>query len=105
MSHATETRLDLLRRGNPALERLDAADLSRPEVIAFQERQKLSKCWATLRTHKWAILLIFSVTSGAVAAWTFLQTPVYRAEGLLEIEKETPHIPTAQDFFTLNSVS
>lgn len=105
MNRTTETRLNLLRQGNPALQRVYQADLPRPHLTEFQPGLNLSACVATLRKQKWTVLLILALILGSVAAWTYRQTPLYRAQGLLEIEKETPHVPTAQDLFTLDSVS
>src|SRR5262249_35106142 len=99
-----ETRIQVFKHNTDAVEGLPRADFSNfPELAAGHRGLDLTTCWQTLRKHRRMTLTIFAVIFAAVAIWTFLQTPIYRARTLLEIEKENPNIVTAQDLFGVDS--
>lgn len=58
-----------------------------------------------LRNRLQAILIVFFIVFGAGLIATLKQKPVYRAQALLEIQKENPDIPTIQELYELDSVS
>ena len=101
-----ETRIQVFKNSIDAIERFPRGELPNfPELMEVHKSLDLAACWGTLRKHRRLILTIFLVVFGAVAIWTFLQTPIYRARTLLEIEKENPNIVTAQDLFGVDSVT
>jgi len=104
MERLTESQVDLLRRGSLVPERAHHV-VPNSHVVEGYKNASLSASWGILRKHRWPILLIFTIVLAGAEAWTFSRTPLYRAQGLVEIERETPHILTAQDLFELNSVS
>ena len=105
MERLTEARIGLLKRDDSPVERTPYSGVFHSQATEFPQNPNLAACWGTLRKHQWMILLIFALTLAGAEAWTFSQTPLYRAQGLLEIEREAPHILTAQDLFQLDSVS
>lgn len=58
----------------------------------------IQKRWPTVLV---AFLLVFTI----VLIGTLRQKPIYRAQVLLEIQKENPDIPTIQELYELDSVS
>jgi exopolysaccharide transport family protein len=62
--------------------------------------------YARILRNRWqAVLIVFFVLFSVVAIITLKQKPVYRAQALLEIQKENPDIPTIQELYELDSVS
>jgi len=51
-----------------------------------------------------AVLIVFFILFSVVLIATLKQKPVYRAQALLEIQKENPDIPTIQELYELDSV-
>lgn len=58
-----------------------------------------------LRKRFSTILIVFFVLFSAVLVATLKQKAVYRAQVLLDIQKENPEIPTIQELYELDSVS
>jgi len=104
---ADEKRIDI-ELFDPIRPRLERA---RPEVLESYpveeplEGPNLREYWRTIRKRQWTVLSIFlaAFTIAAIATWK--QKPVYRAEALLEIQKENANIPTVQELFQLENVS
>ena len=65
----------------------------------------MAASWQSIRRHRRAILIAFLLVFAIVTVWTVCQKTVYRSQGLLEIARENPSIVTAQDLFTVDSVS
>ena len=107
MTVADEKRIDI-ELFDPIRPRLERA---RPEVLESYpveeplEGPNLREYWRTIRKRQWTVLSIFlaAFTIAAIATWK--QKPVYRAEALLEIQKENANIPTVQELFQLENVS
>jgi polysaccharide biosynthesis transport protein len=58
-----------------------------------------------LRKRLSTVLIVFFILFSVVLMATLKQKPVYRAQVLLEIQKENPDIPTIQELYELDSVS
>jgi polysaccharide biosynthesis transport protein len=58
-----------------------------------------------LRKRLRAVLIVFFILFSVVLIATLKQKPVYRAQALLEIQKENPDIPTIQELYEIDSVS
>ncbi|MGB7844222.1 MAG: polysaccharide biosynthesis tyrosine autokinase [Candidatus Acidiferrum sp.] len=58
-----------------------------------------------LRKRLATILIVLFVLFTSVLIWTLKQRPVYRAQALLEIQKENPDIPTIKELYELEEVS
>lgn len=58
-----------------------------------------------LRKRLPTVLIVFFILFSAALIITLEQKPVYRAQVLLEIQKENPDIPTIQELYELDSVS
>jgi len=102
---ADENKIQLFDPIRPRLERV------RPEVIdsytveAPLEGPNLREYWRTVQKRRWTVLSILLATFTIAAIATWKQKPVYRAEALLEIQKENANIPTVQELFQLENVS
>src|SRR5208283_1990147 len=61
--------------------------------------------WRTIQKRRWTVLSILLVTLTIVSIVTFKEKAIYRADALLEIQKENANIPTVQELFQLENVS
>ncbi len=58
-----------------------------------------------IRKRRWTMLITFFVLFAVVLLGTIRQKPFYRAQALLQIEKENPNILTVQEPFVPENVS
>lgn len=95
----------LTRRGRNTLqarfiELPDSCELLEPE-----EPVDLRAYGQILHKRLSTILIVFFVAFTVIAIATLKQKPTYRAQVMLEIQKENPDIPTIQELYELESVS
>src|SRR5438876_10665234 len=96
-------RLD--RRGPGAL---DSHVLELPEsyeILEPGEALDLRSYGRILRKRLPTILVVFFILFTGILIATLKQKPVYRAQVLLEIQKESPDIPTIKELYELDAVS
>src|SRR2546423_13934812 len=96
-------RLD--RRGPGAL---DSRIIELPdsyEILEPGEGLDLRSYGRILRKRLPAILVVFFILFTGILIATLKQKPVYRAQVLLEIQKENPDIPTIKEMYELDAVS
>jgi polysaccharide biosynthesis transport protein len=97
--------IELFEPARPRLER------ARPEILESYpveepfEGPNLREYWRTIQKRRWTVLSILLATFTIATIATWKQKPVYRAEALLEIQKENANIPTVQELFQLENVS
>src|SRR3974390_3150317 len=102
---ADETKIQMYEPERTRLERV------RPELIeAYQAEEvvdgpDLRGYWRTIQKRRWAVLSIVLVTFTITSIVTWKQKPIYRADSLLEIQKENGNITTVQELFQLENVS
>jgi polysaccharide biosynthesis transport protein len=102
---ADESKIQLFEPIRPKLERL-RPELLEPHPIAdAEEGPDLRTYWRIIQKRRWTILSILLATFVLVLIVTIKEKPIYRANTLLEIEKENPNIPTVQELFQLEDVS
>src|SRR5208283_4524829 len=99
---ADETKIQLFEPMQPKLERVRPELLEPYQVEEAVEGPDLRAHWRTIQKRRWTILSILLV---AVTIVTWKQKAVYRADALLEIQKENANIPTVQELFQLENVS
>src|SRR5882724_52008 len=75
------------------------------EILEPQETLDFLAYARILRKRLPTVLIVFSILFGIGLIATLKQKPVYRAQVLLEIQKENPDIPTIQELYELDSVS
>jgi uncharacterized protein involved in exopolysaccharide biosynthesis len=93
------------RRGAPSL---DARIVELPdsyEILESGPPLDLRSYGRTLRKRWPTIFIVFFILFTAVLIVTLKQKPVYRAQALLEIQKENPDIPTIKELYELEEVS
>jgi len=100
-----ENKIQLYEPAAPALARVRPAAALRPETVEMRESPNLRMYWRVLHKRRWTVLSVFFVLFTVVLLGTLKQKPIYRAEALLEIEKENPNILTLQELFALETVS
>jgi capsular exopolysaccharide synthesis family protein len=59
--------------------------------------------WKIVWQGRWTILAVFAVTVGATGVWTYMQTPVYRATAIVEVQPQARRILAAGDVSGLGS--
>ncbi|HYT24095.1 MAG TPA: hypothetical protein VEW05_28130, partial [Candidatus Polarisedimenticolia bacterium] len=75
------------------------------ELLESNEALDLRSYGRILRKRLPTILLVFFVLFTAILIATLKQGPIYRAQVLLEIQKENPDIPTIKELYELETVS
>ncbi len=53
--------------------------------------------WRLVVRNRWTIVLVAAVTTAAVAAYTFVRTPVYRATALVEVQPKARNLNLGAD--------
>lgn len=98
-----ENSIEILPPGPRALEK------RRAEVLALKGEPapsvNLLSYWIVLRKRRWTVLAILAVIFAVDVIATVKEKPLYEAKALIEIERENPNIPTAEDLFEIDSVS
>jgi succinoglycan biosynthesis transport protein ExoP len=75
------------------------------EILEPQETPNFRAYARILRKRFRAVLIVFFILFSVVLIATLKQKRVYRAQTLLEIQKENPDIPTIQELYEIDSVS
>src|SRR5213595_2112968 len=75
------------------------------EILEPGETLDLRSYGRILRKRLPTILVVFLILFTAILIATLKQKPVYRAQVLLEIQKENPDIPTIKELYELDAVS
>jgi succinoglycan biosynthesis transport protein ExoP len=102
---ADDTKIQLLDPVRPRLERLRPELLEPYQIEETAEGPDLRAHWRTIQKRRWTILSILLVTFTIALLVTWKEKAVYRADALLEIQKENANIPTVQELFQLENVS
>ncbi|MCU1317972.1 MAG: hypothetical protein JWN63_3294, partial [Candidatus Acidoferrum typicum] len=75
------------------------------EILESDEALDLRSYGRILRKRLPSILTVFFILFTVVLIATLKQRPVYRAQALLEVQKESPDIPTIKELYELETVS
>lgn len=75
------------------------------ELLESNEALDLLSYGRILRKRLPTILIVFFILFTAILIATLKQEPLYRAQVLLEIQKENPDIPTIKELYELETVS
>jgi capsular exopolysaccharide synthesis family protein len=92
---------------------------SPPEVLAKRRRQglvaldpeevrevpNLLEYWRVIQKRRATILTTAFIVFAVALVATLKQKPIYRAQALVEIQKENPDIPTLQELFQVENIS
>src|SRR5436190_11843260 len=93
-------------RGGPGLLDNRVVDVSDSyEIVEPEEPLDLRAHGRILRKRFATIMIVFFLVFAVILIATLKEKPVYRAQVLLEIQKENPDIPTIKDLYELESVS
>jgi capsular exopolysaccharide synthesis family protein len=102
---ADEIKIQMYDPERPRLERVRPELVEAYPVDEAADGPDLRGYWRTIKKRRWAVLSILLVTFTITSIVTWKQKPVYRADSLLEIQKENANIPTVQELFQLENVS
>ena len=102
---AEESKIQLFEPIRPNLERRRPELLEPYPIAEVEEGPDIRAYWRIIQKRRWTILSILLVTFASALIVTIKEKPIYRANTLLEIEKENPNIPTVQELFQLEDVS
>jgi capsular exopolysaccharide synthesis family protein len=53
--------------------------------------------WKIVWQGRWTIMAVFAVTVGATGVWTYMQTPIYRATAIVEVQPQARRIFSGGD--------
>src|SRR5262245_2232348 len=67
------------------------------DAAAPSREVHLRDYWKVAWQGRWTILAVFLVVVALAAAWTFLQTPIYRAVAVVEIQPQARRLAPGQD--------
>jgi polysaccharide biosynthesis transport protein len=95
----------LERRGADALNTRMVELPDSYEILESDEALDLRSFGRILRKRLPSILTVFFILFTVILIATLKQRPVYRAQALLEIQKESPDIPTLKELYELDAVS
>src|ERR1700746_662534 len=101
--YARDARFERARLGFPDNGNLDLSGAY--EILEPNEPIDLRASPPILRVHIPTILIVFFLVFTVSLIATLKEKSVYRAQVLLEIQKENPDIPTIKDLYELESVS
>jgi polysaccharide biosynthesis transport protein len=102
---ADENKIQLFDPMRPRLERLRPEVLEPYQIEEAVEGPDLRAHWRTIQKRRWTVLSILLVMFTMALIVTLKEKAVYRADALLEIQKENANIPTVQELFQLENVS
>jgi capsular exopolysaccharide synthesis family protein len=102
---ADEIKIEMFDPIRPRLERVRPELLEPYQIEAAAEGPDLRAHWRTIQKRRWTVFSIVLVTFTITLLVTLKEKSVYRADALLEIQKENANIPTVQELFQLENVS
>ena len=102
---ADDSKIQMFDPMQSRLERPRTELLEPYQVGEAAEGPDLRAHWRTIQKRRWTVLSILLVTLTIVSIMTFKEKAIYRADALLEIQKENANIPTVQELFQLENVS
>src|SRR5437660_7809452 len=108
MSHQNDVELYGRQLARPSKNVLDARIAEFPdsyEILEPGEPLDLASYGRILRKRLPSILIVFFILFTVILIATLKQRRVYRAQVLLEIQKENPDIPTIKELYELDAVS
>jgi len=100
-----ENQIKVYEPSQGSLDRLRPLLPARGETLEMEGAPNLLAYWRLLRKRRWTIVTVFFVLFTIVLLGTLKQKPIYRAQALLEIEKENPNLLTVQELFQLETLS
>src|ERR1700757_3296100 len=98
-------RNQLLRSGLTALDARAVELADSYEILDSDLTLDLRSYARVLHKRLPTVLIVFFLIFTAILIATLKEKPVYRAQVLLEIQKENPDIPTIKELYELDSVS
>lgn len=101
----SETKIKVYEPAPRPRARPRPAPALRGETLDMQEPASLLAYWRVVRKRRWTVLTVLFVLFTVVLLATLKQKSIYRANALLEIEKENPNILTLQEMFAIETVS
>ncbi len=102
---AEESKIQLFDPIRPRQERLRPDLLEPYQIEEALEGPDLRAHWLTIQKRRWTVLSVLLATFTVALIVTWKEKAVYRADALLEIQKENANIPTVQELFQLENVS
>jgi len=74
-------------------------------VVEMKDAPTPLAVWRMVLNRRGTILAVLAIVFLAVLVGTLMQSPIYRASGMLEFEKENPATPTLQEVFEIENIS
>jgi len=71
--------------------------MNRAAASAVASDTHLREYWKVVWQGRWTVVGSFALVVGLTAVWTFLQTPIYRATGTVEVQPQANRIAAGRD--------
>jgi len=98
-------KIELFELGTAPMEHSRPGPTSPVESLDAEEGVDLRAYWYVLKKRRWIILSVLSVIFTIALVGTLKEKPIYRAQTMIEIEKQNPEILSVQELFQLENVS
>jgi len=98
-------QIELLEPASSTVRHRRAGILSPMERGDEEEGMDLREYWRVVKKRSWTILSIVFAIFTITLIGTLKEKPVYRAQTMLEIEKQNPDVVPVQELFQLENVS
>ena len=98
-------KLELFEPGAAPMERGRPEVMSPVETLDAEEGVDLRAHWYVLKKRRWIVLSVLSMILTIALVGTLKEKPIYRAQTMIEIEKQNPEILSVQELFQLENVS
>jgi polysaccharide biosynthesis transport protein len=100
-----KNKIELFDPGGALMEHSRSEAMRPVEPLEAEEGVDLRAYWYVLKKRRWIILSVLSVIFTTALVGTLKEKPVYRAQTMIEIEKQNPEILSVQELFQLENVS
>jgi len=100
---AEEKPIHVARNKYPELTYPAVAAASYSTLHEDEDEIHLLEYWRILLARRWTIVAVIVTVVTATMVWTFKQTPIYRAQVTIQIDRENPNILSFKDVYAVDS--
>jgi capsular exopolysaccharide synthesis family protein len=99
-----ENKIEVFKSGEVLFDRRRASSPP-PRISEREPPPDLVAKWNVIRKRRWTVIAVFILVFTTVLVGTLEEKPVYRANALIEIERENPSLVTSQQVLQLDDAS
>ena len=99
-----ENKIEVFKSGEVLFDRRRTSSPP-PRISERENPPDLVAKWNVIRKRRWTVIAVFILVFTTVLVGTLEEKPVYRANALIEIERENPSLVTSQQVLQLDDAS